>query len=214
MRLVLIGPPGVGKGTQAKMLAEKYEIPQISTGDILREAVAEGSCLGEKAKKYMDNGELVPDALVLELIEETVTQDQHDDGFILDGFPRTIPQAEGLDCILDRHDLALDEVVVLDLDESVIVDRLSSRRSCIDCGAIYNLKTNPPSEKGVCDKCGGELIQRDDDKPETIHNRIEIYKNQTEPLIDYYSGKGVLSRLDGSGSINEVQERIREDLES
>ncbi len=212
MRLILLGPPGVGKGTQAKLLSQKYNIPQISTGDILREAVSEGTALGKEAKKYMDQGDLVPDDIILGMVEETLQSDKCKDGFILDGFPRTVPQAEGLTKIMEKRNIQLDAVISLEVDDQVVIDRLSARRTCVDCGAIYNLKTNPPEEEGICDKCGGELILRDDDKPETIKNRLDVYKKQTEPLVDYYRKKDVLVTINGGGSIDEIQQEIQEKL--
>lgn len=212
MRLILLGPPGVGKGTQAKLLSQHYDIPQISTGDLLREAVSEGTELGKQAKKYMDQGDLVPDDVILGMVEETLQSDKCSDGFILDGFPRTVPQAEGLTAILKKLGLQLDGVVSLEVDDQVVIDRLSARRTCVDCGAIYNVKTNPPEEEGVCDKCGGELILRDDDQPETIKNRLDVYKKQTEPLVDYYDNKGLLVSIDGSKGIDEIQNEIKQKL--
>jgi len=212
MRLILLGPPGVGKGTQAKLLSQHYDIPQISTGDLLREAVSEGTELGKQAKKYMDQGDLVPDDVILGMVEETLQSDKCKDGFILDGFPRTVPQAEGLTAIMNKLGLQLDGVVSLEVDDQVVIERLSARRTCVDCGAIYNVKTNPPEKEGVCDKCGGELILRDDDQPETIKNRLDVYKKQTEPLVDYYSNKGLLVSIDGSKSIDEIQTEIKKRL--
>jgi adenylate kinase len=212
MRLILLGPPGVGKGTQAKLLSQHYDIPQISTGDLLREAVSEGTELGKQAKKYMDQGDLVPDDVILGMVEETLQSDKCSEGFILDGFPRTVPQAEGLTAILKKLGLQLDGVVSLEVDDQVVIDRLSARRTCVDCGAIYNVKTNPPEEEGVCDKCGGELILRDDDQPETIKNRLDVYKKQTEPLVDYYDNKGLLVSIDGSKGIDEIQNEIKQKL--
>ncbi|MBD3273948.1 MAG: adenylate kinase [Candidatus Marinimicrobia bacterium] len=212
MRLILLGPPGVGKGTQAKLLSQHYDIPQISTGDLLREAVSEGTELGKQAKKYMDQGDLVPDDVILGMVEETLQSDKCSDGFILDGFPRTVPQAEGLTAIMKKLDIQLDGVVSLEVDDQIVIDRLSARRTCVDCGAIYNVRTNPPEEEGVCDKCGGELILRDDDQPETIKNRLDVYKKQTEPLVDYYDNKGLLVSIDGSKGIDEIQNEIKEKL--
>jgi len=214
MRLVLLGPPGVGKGTQAKLLAEHYDLIQVSTGDILREAVERKTSLGKKAKKYLDSGELVPDEIVLDLVRQTLEDKEcGEHGCILDGFPRTIPQAEGLEKIFEDLELPLDHVIVLDIDDEVVVRRLSNRRTCRNCGAIYNLNYNPPSGEGVCDKCGGELYQRDDDKPETIRHRLQVYKKQTEPLIAFYKERHPTSIIDGSGSIDEIQQDIRNVLD-
>jgi len=212
MRLILLGPPGVGKGTQAKLLSQHYDIPQISTGDLLREAVSDGTELGKQAKKYMDQGDLAPDDVILGMDEDTLQSDKCKDGFILDGFPRTVPQAEWLTAIMNKLGLQLDGVVSLEVDDQVVIERLSARRTCVDCGAIYNVKTNPPEKEGVCDKCGGELILRDDDQPETIKNRLDVYKKQTEPLVDYYSNKGLLVSIDGSKSIDEIQTEIKKRL--
>ncbi len=212
MRLILLGPPGVGKGTQAQLLADHYGLVQISTGDLLRQAVKEETPLGLEAKQYLDDGELVPDEIVLNLVRNTLEERRCQDAFILDGFPRTIPQAEGLENILDEMDASLDRVIVLDIDDEVVVQRLSNRRSCRNCGAIYNLNYNPPEKEGVCDQCGGELYQRDDDKPETIRHRIRVYKEQTAPLIEFYQQRHPTSILDGSGSINEIQQKVRRAL--
>lgn len=210
MRLIILGPPGVGKGTQAKMLAEHFDLVQISTGDLLRKAVEEQTELGLEAKKYLDSGELVPDEIVLDLVRQTLETENYKDAFILDGFPRTIPQAKGLEKILEDLGTSLDRVIVLDIDDEVVVKRLSNRRTCRNCGAIYNLNYNPPAQDGVCDKCGGELYQRDDDKPETIRHRLQVYKKQTQPLIEFYQEHHKTTILDGEGSIQEVQNKIRD----
>lgn len=209
MRFMLIGPPGGGKGTQAKKLSARYQIPQISTGDILRDAVSNGTDLGKEAKKYLDKGELVPDDVMLNLIAETLRSDKCEDGFILDGFPRTIPQAEGLDTILDNLEMHLDYVIALRVEDEVIVKRLTSRRVCKNCGAIYNLLNNPPENAGVCDKCGSELYQREDDQPATIKNRLEIFREQTQPLLEYYRNKGLLNEVNGAQDIQSVWEDVK-----
>ncbi len=209
MRIMLIGPPGGGKGTQAKKLAATYHIPQISTGDILREAVSNETKLGVQAKKYLDAGELVPDSVMLNLIRETLHSEKCQSGFILDGFPRTIPQAEGLDDLLEELSMHLNYVIALEVEDNVILDRLTSRRCCRNCGAIYNVHNNPPEVPGVCDKCGGELYQRDDDKPETIKNRLEVYREQTQPLLEYYRKKDLLNTIDGNQHIQSVWDDIQ-----
>jgi adenylate kinase len=185
MNLIFFGPPGVGKGTIAKMLVEKEHIPQISTGDLLREAVKEGSELGLKAKSYMDSGKLVPDKLVINLLKERISKDDCKKGFILDGFPRTTAQAESL----DNSNVKIDKVLNFKAGEETVIQRLSGRRTCKKCNAIYHITNIPPKKEGKCDKCGGELFQRDDDKPEAIKKRLDVYKQQTEPLIDFYTKK-------------------------
>ncbi len=208
MRLILMGPPGVGKGTQAKRIAARYDIPQISTGDILREARERNSELGRKAQEYMDSGQLVPDDLILDLMEQTLKNEKCRNGFILDGFPRTVPQAKGLDTLLDKLNIGLDLVMVLEVSEDIIIKRLSNRRSCPECGAIYNLLTNPPSQDEICNHCGSELIQRTDDQPETIKNRLKVYRDQTAPVISYYEKQDLITTINGTGEVSEVWERI------
>lgn len=200
MNVILLGPPGVGKGTAAKKMVEVYGIPQISTGDLLREAVKNRTDLGLKAKKYMDAGELVPDDLVIGLLKERVAKDDCRKGFILDGFPRTIPQAESL----DASGIRIDVVVNLHADESVIVERLSGRRDCPKCGAIYHIKNNPPKKAGTCDACRSALITRDDQKEEVIQNRLQVYRKQTEPLIQYYEKKGIQKTINAVQTIEKV----------
>ncbi len=204
--LVFLGPPGAGKGTQAKRLANDLGLVHISTGDILREAVKNQTPLGKKAKEYMDRGELVPDDLIIALIEEVMPPEG---GVIFDGFPRTIAQAEALDRMLSRKGLKLDAVVLFDVPDEVVVERLSGRRVCPSCGAVYHIKFNPPKEDEICDRCGTKLIQREDDREEVVRNRLEVYRKQTAPLIEYYEGKGILIRLDASKDIEEVYQQLR-----
>ncbi len=214
MRIVLLGAPGAGKGTQAKKLIEKYGIPQISTGDILRKAVADGTPLGKEAKSYMDKGELVPDSVVIGLVKERLQQDDCKKGFILDGFPRNTSQAETLDQVLDEMGMPLQVALSVDVDFDVLMKRLTGRRTCKSCGQMYNIYFSPPQKEGVCDKCGGELYQRDDDKEETIKKRLEVYEAQTAPLIDYYEKKGILKRVNGVGNIDEIFANICAILDS
>jgi|Deesub1362B_J571_1020462.scaffolds.fasta_scaffold00166_59 adenylate kinase len=213
MNLILLGAPGAGKGTQAKLIVSKYNIPQISTGDMLREAVAKQTELGRKAKEYMDKGELVPDEVVIGIVKERLAQPDCEKGFILDGFPRTLKQAEALDGILDELGKKIDAVINVAVPEDEIVKRIVNRRTCKKCGAVYHLIYNPPKESGKCDKCGGELHQRDDDKEETVKERLRVYKAQTEPLIDYYSKKGLVYDVDGTKSIEGVFEEIEKILD-
>ncbi|MBO8182591.1 MAG: adenylate kinase [Archaeoglobus sp.] len=213
MNLILLGGPGAGKGTQAKLIVSKYNIPQISTGDMLREAVAKQTELGKKAKEYMDRGELVPDEVVIGIVKERLAQPDCEKGFILDGFPRTLKQAEALDKILEELGKKIDAVINIAVPEDEIVKRIVNRRTCKKCGAVYHLIYNPPKEPGKCDKCGGELYQRDDDKEETVKERIRVYKAQTEPLIDYYSKKGLVYNVDGTKSIEGVFEEIKKILD-
>lgn len=204
MRLVLLGAPGAGKGTQAKKLIEKYGIPQISTGDILRKAVADGTPLGKEAKGIMDKGELVPDKIVLGLVEERVKQADCKKGFILDGFPRNTAQAEALDKLLNDLQMPLDSALSVDVPKEDLMKRLTGRRTCKKCQQMYNVYFSSPKKDAVCDKCGGELFQRDDDKEDTIKKRLDVYDAQTAPLIDYYSKKGIRKSVMGTGSIDEI----------
>jgi adenylate kinase len=208
MKMILIGPPGVGKGTQAKFLVEKYDIPQISTGDMLRENVRNNTELGVQAQKFMNSGKLVPDEVILGMMKTRFSDNDCKNGYILDGFPRTIPQSEGLDSLLNQMNHTLDVVLVLNVPHSIIIERLSSRRSCKECGNVFNLLFDPPKVDGKCNSCSGELYLRDDDRPETIKQRLEVYSNQTQPLIEFYSSKGVVKLVKGSGSIVEVKEEI------
>jgi adenylate kinase len=211
--LVLLGPPGAGKGTQAVKIAQEYKIPHISTGDIFRANIKEGTELGRKAKKYLDSGELVPDSVVTDIVADRVKKDDCRRGFLLDGFPRTLPQAEALDKILSVEGCPLTAVVNVDVDREALIRRLSARRTCSQCGENYNLISKAPKKEGVCDKCGGSLYQRDDDKRETIENRLVVYEKQTAPLIDYYRGSKRLVTVSGEGAIEEVFGRIRRALD-
>jgi len=205
MRLVLLGAPGAGKGTQAKKIIEKYPMPQISTGDLLRAAVAAGTALGKEAKAVMDKGELVPDSVVLGMVEERLKQDDCKNGYILDGFPRNTKQAEALDAMLGKLNMALTAALSVDVALDLLMKRLTGRRTCKACGQMFNVYFNPPKKEGACDKCGGELFQRDDDREETIKKRLDVYSAQTAPLIDYYGKKGILKSVDGAtGTIDEI----------
>lgn len=208
MRIIFLGAPGVGKGTQADFIASKFQIPKISTGDLLRASVAQKTPLGKKAKEYMDRGQLVPDEVVIGLIEEKLDSEECQRGFLLDGFPRTVAQADALSRLLDAKQQPLDRVVHFVLSRNEIIKRLSGRRSCPSCSAVYHLESRPPQREGVCDVCGTTLIQRSDDRPETIEARLTVYEQQTAPLIEYYKAKGILSELDASGSVEEVQQRL------
>jgi adenylate kinase len=207
-RVVLLGAPGAGKGTQAKMLIEKYKIPQISTGDILRKAVADGTPLGKEAKVIMDQGGLVSDKIVLGLVEERLKQPDTKNGFILDGFPRNTAQAEALDKILTSNGIPLTVALNIDVDMNDLLKRLTGRRTCKSCQQMYNVHFSAPKKDGVCDKCGGQLFQRDDDKEETIKKRLDVYQQQTAPLIDYYSKKNIMKTVMGVGSINDIFNKV------
>jgi adenylate kinase len=207
-RVVLLGAPGAGKGTQAKMLIEKYKIPQISTGDILRKAVADGTPLGKEAKVIMDAGGLVSDKIVLGLVEDRIKQPDCKAGFILDGFPRNTAQAEALDTILSGMGMPLTVALNIDVDMNDLLKRLTGRRTCKSCQQMYNIYFSPPKKEGVCDKCGGVLFQRDDDKEETIKKRLDVYTKQTAPLIEYYSKKNIMKTIMGTGSINDIFTKV------
>ncbi len=213
MRLILLGAPGSGKGTQSEFLTAHYGIPQISTGDMLRAALSEGTPLGKEAHRYMHAGDLVPDAVILGLVSERLGAADAAGGFILDGFPRSIPQAEGLDVLLSDLNWTLDRVVKIDVDRDALMARLTSRRVCRGCGAVYNLAGLPPGGEDVCGKCDGPLIQRDDDTEETVRRRLTVYENQTKPLVDYYGARGSLSVIDGNGEVTEIFARICAALE-
>ena len=208
MNLILLGPPGAGKGTQAAKIIEKYEIPHISTGDIFRENIKEGTPLGKKAQEYMNRGELVPDSLVIEIATDRLTKDDCKEGFLLDGFPRTVEQAEALDKFLAEDGKKVDHVLNIDVEADILMKILTGRRVCKGCGATFHITNIPPKVEGVCDVCGEELYQRDDDTEETVANRIEVYNSQTKPLIDYYEKSGNISHLDGSVDPDELLAEI------
>lgn len=212
MKIIMLGAPGAGKGTQAKKIAEKYQIPHISTGDIFRANIKNGTELGKKAKTYMDQGLLVPDELVCDLVVDRVKQEDCKNGYILDGFPRTIPQAESLDEALGQMGESLDYAINVDVPDEHIVNRMSGRRACVGCGATYHMVYAPTKKEGVCDVCGAELILRDDDKPETVQKRLSVYHEQTQPLIDYYKGKGILRDVDGTKDMDVVFQAITDIL--
>ena len=204
MKIIMLGAPGAGKGTQAKKIAEKYSIPHISTGDIFRANIKNGTELGNKAKTYMDQGLLVPDELVVDLVVDRVGQDDAKNGYVLDGFPRTIPQAEALDKALEAIGEKVDFAINVEVPDENIIRRMSGRRACVACGGTYHLVHIPPKQEGICDTCGKELILREDDKPETVKKRLDVYHEQTQPLIDYYTGKGILKEVDGTVDMADV----------
>ncbi len=208
MRVIFLGPPGVGKGTQAEFIAKKLNILKLSTGDLLRESVKKQTALGLEAKGYMDRGELVPDQIVIGLVDEKLKSPDCQKGFLLDGFPRTVPQADQLTALLKKMGEEIDRVVYFTLEKDEIVQRISGRRSCPQCNAVYHISSIPPKQEGLCDVCGSVLVQRNDDKPETVESRLTVYHGQTIPLIDYYKAKGVLVELEASGSVDQVQKRL------
>ena len=212
MKLIMLGAPGAGKGTQAKKIAEKYSIPHISTGDIFRANIKNGTELGKKAKTFMDQGLLVPDELVVDLVVDRVNQEDCKNGYVLDGFPRTIPQAEALDRALAEMGQKIDYAINVEVPDENIVNRMGGRRACVGCGATYHLVYAPTKTEGICDVCGKELILRDDDKPETVQKRLNVYHEQTQPLIDYYTKAGILKTVDGTVDINDVFAAIVEIL--
>ncbi len=207
MRLVLVGPPGAGKGTQAQFIASHFAVPKISTGDIFRTNVSDGTDLGLEARKYMDAGDLVPDEVTIGMVKQRLSQDDTSEGFLLDGFPRTVQQAVVLDDMLAAHAVGLDVVLELVVDDEEVVRRLSGRRTCRRCGHVWHLDFDPPATEGVCDRCDGELFQRDDDSELTIRHRLEVYADQTSPLIGYYGDRGLLSGVDATGPVEDVTER-------
>lgn len=204
MRLVIIGPPGAGKGTQAQYLVETFGLAHVATGDLFRAAISQGTPLGQEAKKYLDAGQLVPDAVTVSMVRERLREPDCQRGFLLDGFPRTVPQAEALQAMLAENGAALDAVLNIDVPEEKLVARLTGRRVCRRCGANYHLVYNPPRVAGVCDRCGGELYQRSDDTEETVRRRLQVYREQTAPLLAYYRQQGLLREVDGDQSVQEV----------
>lgn len=212
MKIVMLGAPGAGKGTQAKMIAEKYSIPHVSTGDIFRANIKNGTELGKEAKQYMDQGKLVPDELTVKILLDRVAQDDCKNGYVLDGFPRTIPQANVLDEALTKLGDKIDYAVNVDVPDENIINRMGGRRACVACGATYHVVYNAPKTEGICDVCGKELIIRDDDQPETVKNRLNVYHEQTQPLIDFYEEKGVLKSVDGTVDMKDVFAAIVEIL--
>ena len=208
MKVIMLGAPGAGKGTQAKMIAEKYSIPHISTGDIFRANIKNGTDLGKEAKTYIDAGKLVPDELTVKILLDRVKEDDCRDGYVLDGFPRTIPQAEVLENALKELNDSVDFAINVDVPDENIVRRMGGRRACLSCGATYHIEHIPPKKEGICDKCGAELVLRDDDKPETVLNRLKVYHEQTQPLIDFYEKKGILKNVDGTVDMKDVFKAI------
>jgi adenylate kinase len=213
MQAILLGPPGAGKGTQAKMLTERYGVPQVSTGDILRAAVAAGTPLGKEARTYMDRGALVPDEVVIGIVRDRLGEPNCRKGYLLDGFPRTVAQAEALTRMLKKLGAPLPRVVSLEVREEELVKRLSGRRTCPACGEPFHVESHPPRVEGICDKCGGRLIQREDDREETIRRRLQVYRKETEPLIGYYQNQGLLKTVNGLGEAGEVLARVSRALE-
>lgn len=212
MHIILLGPPGAGKGTQAETLVKKLSIPHISTGDMFRKAIKEGTALGIKAKEYMDQGKLVPDEVTVGIVKERIEQEDCKEGFLLDGFPRTVFQAEALDAILKDMKIGLDAVINIEVPKENLIGRLTGRRVCKSCGATFHLIFNPPREEGKCDKCGEKLYQRADDSEETVVNRLDVYEKQTAPLIEYYQNQGVLKTIDGDQPIDQVLVQIGRSL--
>lgn len=212
MKVIMLGAPGAGKGTQAKQIADKYSIPHISTGDIFRANIKNGTELGEKAKTYMDQGLLVPDELVVALVADRIQQDDCKNGFVLDGFPRTIPQAEALDAALEKINEKMDYAIDVDVPDENIINRMSGRRACLNCGATYHIVSIPTKVEGICDRCGSPVVLRDDDQPETVKKRLEVYHEQTQPLIDYYRKQDILKTVNGVQPMEEVFQSIVEIL--
>lgn len=214
MKIIMLGAPGAGKGTQAKQIADKYGIPHISTGDIFRANIKNGTELGKKAKEYMDQGALVPDELTCDLVMDRIQEEDAKNGFVLDGFPRTIPQAEALSAALEKIGEKMDYAIDVDVPDDNIVNRMSGRRACLNCGATYHIVAIPPKVEGKCDRCGSDIVLRDDDKPETVSKRLSVYHEQTQPLIDYYKKQGILRTVDGTVPMEEVFRSIVSILEA
>ncbi len=214
MKIIMLGAPGAGKGTQAKRIADKWKLPHISTGDIFRANIKNGTELGIEAKKYMDKGALVPDELTVKILLDRVSAKDCADGYVLDGFPRTIPQAEVLDKALEELGDSIDYAINVDVPDDSIISRMSGRRACVSCGATYHVEFAPTKTEGICDRCGKELILREDDKPETVKKRLMVYHEQTQPLIDYYAGKNILKSVDGTKDMEEVFKDITSILEA
>ena len=208
MKIIMLGAPGAGKGTQAKMIADKYGVPHVSTGDIFRANIKEGTELGKEAKTYMDRGLLVPDELTVKILLDRVAKKKRKKGYILDGFPRTIPQAQVLDAELEKLGEGIDFAINVDVPDNHIVERMSGRRACVECGATYHIVHIPSQKEGICDRCGKELVLRDDDKPETIQSRLDVYHDQTQPLIAFYTEKGILRTIDGTADMKDVFKTI------
>ncbi|ROL57041.1 adenylate kinase [Bacteroidetes/Chlorobi group bacterium Naka2016] len=214
MRLIFLGPPGAGKGTQAEFICRDFNIKQLSTGDLLRYHRKEGTELGKKAQAFMDKGELVPDSLIIDMIRSELKKPEYQNGYLLDGFPRTIAQAEAFDKLINELGQTLNAVLVLEVPTEELVTRLTARRTCRVCGKTYHLVYNPPKQEGICDVCGGELYQRSDDNEETVRNRLSVYEKQTKPLIEYYELKGLAYHIDGKGKIEDIYSRIKEILQN
>ncbi len=214
MKIIMLGAPGAGKGTQAKLIAEKYGIPHISTGDIFRANIKEGTALGKEAKEYMDKGQLVPDELTVRILLDRVGKDDCKNGYVLDGFPRTIPQAQVLDNEVAKLGDKIDFAIDVEVPDENIIRRMGGRRACLKCGATYHVEHVPPKKEGICDTCGSELVLRDDDKPETVKSRLEVYHKQTQPLIDHYSKQNILRTVDGTKDMHEVFADIEKLLEA
>jgi adenylate kinase len=214
LRIILLGPPGAGKGTQAKFISEEYSIPHISTGDIFRKNISEKTPLGVEAKKYLDNGQLVPDEVTINIVKDRLGKDDCKEGFLLDGFPRTVNQAEALDLFLNNKGQKIDTALLIDVPKELILERMTGRRVCPSCGASYHVKFNPTKVEGKCDVCHNDVIQRKDDTESTVKDRLDVYDKQTQPLIGYYKKQKALSIVDGTGEINEVFQRVKESLKS
>ncbi len=214
MKIIMLGAPGAGKGTQAKLIAEKFGIPHVSTGDIFRANIKEGTALGKEAKEYMDKGQLVPDELTVRILLDRVSKEDCKNGYVLDGFPRTIPQAEVLDNEVAKLGEKIDFAIDVEVPDDDIIRRMGGRRACLKCGATYHVEHIPPKKEGICDVCGSELVLRDDDKPETVKNRLDVYHKQTQPLIDHYSKQNILRTVDGTKDMHEVFDNIVKLLEA